>query len=41
MNDPITGEVVKRPFSFRIPLIIQALQLSGDDDNDDCYDVET
>ena len=41
MKDPITGEVVKRPFSFRIPLIIQALQLSGDDDNDDCYDVET
>lgn len=38
--DPITREVVKRPFSFRIPVIIQALQLSGDDDDDDCYDVE-
>lgn len=40
MLDPITNEVVKRPFSFRIPVIIQALQLSGNDDYDDCFDDE-
>ena len=40
MLDPITNEVVKRPFSFRIPTIIQALQLSGTDDYDDCFDDE-
>lgn len=35
--DPITNEVVKRPISFRITSIIQAMQLSGNDiyDNGD------
>ena len=37
MFNPITEEVVKRPFSFRIPVILQALQLSGSDDDDDCF----
>lgn len=37
MFNPITEEVVKRPFSFRIPIILQALQLSGSDDDDDCF----
>ena len=40
MRSPITDEVVKRPFSFRIPALIQAMQLSGFDDSDDCFDDE-
>lgn len=40
MINPITKEVVKRPFSFRIPLILQAIQLSGADEYDDSYDDE-
>ena len=40
MRNPITGEVVKRPVSFRIPAILQALQLSETDDYDDGYDDE-
>lgn len=40
MIDPITNEVVKRPFSFRIPVILQALQLSGHDGDDDGFDDE-
>lgn len=40
MLNPITNEVVKRPFSFRIPVILQAMQLFGADDNDDCFDDE-
>lgn len=40
MRSPITGEVVKRPFSFRLPIILQAMQLSGLDDYDDGYDDE-
>lgn len=40
MVSPFTGEVVKRPFSFRIPLILQAMQLYGDDDFDDGFDDE-
>lgn len=35
MKDPITGEVVKRPFSFRLSIILQAMQLSGFDNYDD------
>lgn len=35
MYDPILGEVVKRPFSFRLATILQAMQLSGLDDYDD------
>ena len=38
--DPITKEVVKRPISFRIPALIQAMQLSGNDIYDNGYDVE-
>lgn len=38
MKNPITGEVVKRPMSFRISAIIQAMQLSGNDDYDDGFD---
>lgn len=39
MISPFTKEVVKRPVSFRIPTIIQAMQLSGSDEYDDCnYD---
>ena len=40
MFDPITNEVVKRPLSFHIATILQALQLSGDDDDDDGFDDE-
>lgn len=40
MENPVTKEVVKRPFSFRIPLILQAIQLSGADEYDDSYDDE-
>lgn len=40
MKNPITGEVVKRPLSFRIPSLIQAMQLSGSDDYDDGYNDE-
>lgn len=40
MFDPITREVVKRPISFRIPTLIQAMQLSGDNDYDDGSDDE-
>lgn len=41
MRNPITNEVVKRPLSFRIPTLIQAMQLSGSDDYDDGFDDET
>lgn len=34
MFDPITREVVKRPISFRISSLLQAMQLSGGDDYD-------
>lgn len=40
MRNPFNGEVVKRPFSFRLSTLIQAMQLSGDDDYDDGYDDE-
>lgn len=40
MISPITREVVKRPFSFRLSTILQAMQLSGSDDYDDRDDVE-
>ena len=40
MKNPITGEVVKRPLSFRIPSIIQAMQVCGSDEYDDGYDDE-
>lgn len=40
MISPITREVVKRPFSFRLSTVLQAMQLSGSDDYDDGYDVE-
>lgn len=40
MRNPITGEVVKRPFSFRIPSLVQAMQLSGCDEYDDGFDDE-
>lgn len=38
--DPITKEVVKRPISFRISTFIQAMQLSGNDNYDNGYDVQ-
>lgn len=41
MFDPITREVVKRPISFRISTLIQAMQLSGDDDYYNGPDDET
>jgi len=40
MRNPISGEVVKRPLSFRISTLIQAMQLSGGDDYDDGYNDE-
>ena len=40
MRNPITEEVVKRPLSFRIPSIIQAMQVCGSDEYDDGYDDE-
>ena len=40
MRSPITREVVKRPFSFRLSTLLQAMQLSGDDVYDDGYDDE-
>ena len=40
MKNPITEEVVKRPLSFRIPSIIQAMQVCGSDEYDDGYDDE-
>ena len=40
MKNPITEEVVKRPLSFRIPFIIQAMQVCGSDEYDDGYDDE-
>ena len=38
MKNPITGEVVKRPLSFRIPSILQTMQVCGSDEYDDGYD---
>ena len=35
MKDPITGKSVERRFSFRIPLILQAIQISGSSQYDD------
>lgn len=40
MFNPITNESCERRFSFRIPSIIQAMQVSGDDNYDDGYDDE-
>lgn len=40
MLNPITNEMCTRGFSFRIPSIIQAMQVSGDDNYDDGYDDE-
>lgn len=42
MRNPLTPgqEVVKRPFSFRLFTILQAIQLSGPDNYDDGYDDE-
>ena len=40
MKNPITGEVVKRPLSFRIPGILQAMSVPRDDDYDDGFDDE-
>ena len=40
MVNPITQEVVKRPFSFQLFVILQAIQLSGPDNYDDGYDDE-
>lgn len=40
MLNPITNEVCLRRFSFRIPIILQAVQISGDDNYDDGYDDE-
>ena len=40
MLSPITEEVVKRPFSFRLSTLLQAMQLSGDDVYDDGFDDE-
>lgn len=40
MRNPLTGEVVKRPYSFRLTTILQAMQVSGLDDYDDGYDDE-
>lgn len=40
MRNPITGEVVKRPLSFRIYALIQAMQVPRDDDYDDGFDDE-
>ena len=41
MRNPFTGEVVKRPFSFQVITLLQAMQVSGDDNYDDGYDDET
>ena len=38
MKNPITEEVVKRPLSFRIPSILQTMQVCGSDEYDDGYD---
>ena len=38
MMNPFTNQICERRFSFRIPLIIQAIQLSGSDRYDDGYD---
>ena len=38
MRNPFTNQICERRFSFRIPLIIQAIQLSGSDRYDDGYD---
>lgn len=40
MKDPITGEVVKRPLSFRVSTILQAMWIPRDDDYDDGCDDE-
>lgn len=40
MKDPILNKPCERRFSFRIPLIIQAMQVSGYDRYDDGYDDE-
>ena len=40
MRNPITKEVVELPLSFRIPSIIQAMQVCGSDEYDDGYDDE-
>lgn len=40
MKNPITGEVVKRPLSFRVYSVLQAMWLPRDDDYDDGSDDE-
>lgn len=40
MKNPITGEVVKRPISFRVSTVLQAMWLPRDDDYDDGSDDE-
>lgn len=40
MLNPITNEICTRRFSFRIPSLIQAMQVSGYDNYDDGYDDE-
>jgi hypothetical protein len=41
MLNPISGQVVKQVFPFRLSVILQAMQLSGSDDYDDGDDAET
>lgn len=40
MRNPLTGEMVTRRFSFRIPIILQAIQIFGSDQYDDGSDSE-
>lgn len=40
MYNPITKGVSSRPFTFRLPVIISAIQVSGDSEYDDGYDDE-
>ena len=40
MKNPITKGVSSRPFTFRLPVIISAIQVSGDSEYDDGYDDE-
>ncbi len=41
MKNPVTGEVVKRPLSFRVSTILQAMWIPRDDDYDDGSDDES
>ena len=40
MLNPITQKTCERRFSFRIPMLLQAMQLYGDDNYDDGFDDE-